>query len=52
MLSYIWPIALVVLANVFYQICTKSVPQKMYPFASLTVTYLVGPACPWSFSKS
>lgn len=42
--SYIWPIALVVLSNVFYQICTKSVPQKMDPFASLTVTYLMG-AC-------
>ena len=42
MFSYIWPIALVVLSNVFYQICTKSVPQRMDPFASLTVTYLVG----------
>ena len=44
MLHYIWPIALVVLSNVVYQICAKSVPDKMDPFASLTVTYLVGAA--------
>lgn len=42
MFSYIWPLGLVVLSNVFYQICTKSVPEKMNPFASLTVTYLIG----------
>ena len=44
MFSYIWPIALVVLSNVIYQICAKSVPEKMDPFATLTVTYLVGAA--------
>lgn len=42
MLSYIWPIALIVLSNTIYQICAKSVPEGMDPFASLTVTYLVG----------
>lgn len=41
MLSYIWPIALVVAANTLYQICSKSVPDNLDPFASLTVTYLV-----------
>ena len=44
MLSYIWPIALVVLSNTLYQICAKSVPEGMNPLASLTVTYLVGAA--------
>lgn len=44
MFAYIWPIALVVLSNVVYQICAKSVPDSMNPFASLTVTYLVGAA--------
>ena len=44
MFSYIWPIALVVLSNVVYQICAKSVPEGMNPFASLTITYLVGAA--------
>ena len=42
MLSYIWPLALVVFSNTFYQICAKSVPEDMDPLASLTVTYLVG----------
>ena len=42
MFAYVWPIALVVLSNVVYQICAKSVPAGMNPFASLTVTYLVG----------
>ena len=44
MFDSIWPIALVVLSNTFYQICAKEVPEKMDPFASLTVTYLVGAA--------
>ncbi len=42
MFGYVWPIALVVLSNVFYQICAKSVPEGMHPMASLTVTYLIG----------
>ena len=44
MFSYIWPIALIVLSNTVYQICAKSVPGNINPFASLTVTYLVGAA--------
>ena len=42
MFNYIWPLVLIVLSNVFYQICAKAVPDKMNPFASLTITYLVG----------
>ena len=42
MFNYVWPIALVVFSNVIYQICAKSVPNSMNPFASLTVTYTVG----------
>lgn len=41
MFSYIWPLGLVVLSNTFYHICAKSVPDKMNPFASLTITYVV-----------
>lgn len=41
-MNYIWPLCLVVLSNVMYQICAKSVPDKMNPLASLTVTYTVG----------
>lgn len=42
MFYYIWPIALVVLSNVVYQICAKSVPDGMNPLASLTITYIIG----------
>ena len=42
MFGYIWPIALVVASNVVYQICAKSVPNEMNPFAALTITYVVG----------
>lgn len=42
MFNYVWPIALVVLSNVIYQICAKSVPNIINPFASLTITYSVG----------
>ena len=44
MISYVWPIVLVVLSNIVYQICAKSVPETVSPFASLTVTYLIGAA--------
>ena len=44
-MSYIWPIALVVISNVVYQICAKSVPKDMDVMASMTVTYLVGAIC-------
>lgn len=44
MFNYIWPLALVVLSNVFYQICAKSVPEGMNPLASLTITYVIGAA--------
>ena len=44
MWNMIWPIGLVVMSNVVYQICAKSVPGGLNPFAALTVTYLVGAA--------
>lgn len=44
MFDFIWPIVLVVFSNVVYQLCTKSVPDNVDPFASLTVTYIVGAA--------
>ena len=47
MFSYVWPIALVVLSNVVYQICAKSVPEGMNPLASLTITYLTAAAASW-----
>lgn len=40
-LKYYLPIILIVTANVFYNICTKSTPTTANPFLSLLVTYLV-----------
>lgn len=42
MFAYIWPIALVVVSSTLYQVCAKSIPTDIDPFASLTITYLVG----------
>ncbi|MCI2055638.1 MAG: EamA family transporter [Oscillibacter sp.] len=36
-----WPIALIVLSNVFYHISSKQTPDSINPLASLTVTYAV-----------
>jgi len=44
MWGYIWPLLLVVAANTFYHISSKSTPQNANPFMSLFVTYTVG-AC-------
>jgi len=42
MFSFVWPLGLVVLSNVFYQIAAKSVSDKINPLASLSVSYIVG----------
>jgi len=42
MFNYIWPVALIVLSDTFYHICTKSSPEGVNPMAVLTVTYFVG----------
>ncbi|MCD7950070.1 MAG: EamA family transporter [Erysipelotrichaceae bacterium] len=42
MLVYVLPIVLVVVSNIVYQICSKSVPSAMNPLASLTITYIIG----------
>ncbi|MCQ2454537.1 MAG: EamA family transporter [Clostridia bacterium] len=46
MFSYTWPIILVVLSNIVYQIFAKEVTPKINVFASLTITYFV--ACLFS----
>lgn len=45
MINYIWPMVLIVASNTVYQICAKEVPGQVSPFASLTITYLVGALC-------
>lgn len=41
MFNYIWPLAIIVLSNIVYQICAKGIPQQMNTFASMAVTYAV-----------
>ena len=41
MFSYFWPIALAVLSNTAYHLSSKSLPEDVSPFASLTVNYLI-----------
>lgn len=41
-MSMYWPVALIVIANVVYNICSKQTPGNIHPLASLTVTYIVG----------
>ena len=40
-LTMLWPIMLAVGADIVYQICAKSTPEKMNPLAALAVTYVV-----------
>lgn len=41
-MNFYFPIALLVFSNIFYHICTKSIPQELNPYAMMTGTYLVG----------
>lgn len=41
----LWPIALIVLSNVFYNIVTKITPSDGNAFLSLTVTYIAAALC-------
>lgn len=43
-MSMYWPIALLVFSNVFYHICTKSVPESLNPYAMMVGTYCIGAA--------
>lgn len=42
MIQMMWPIFLAVGADVFYQICTKSMPGNLNPYGGLVITYGVG----------
>lgn len=39
-MNMMWPLLLVIAANVFYNIIAKSTPNAVQPFASLIITYL------------
>ena len=44
MWSMLYPILIIVLSNVLYNVCTKSTPSEINAFATLSVTYLVAAA--------
>ena len=39
---YVFSIIIVVISNMLYHICSKSIPEKINPFSSLFITYLTG----------
>ncbi|MGI6013430.1 MAG: EamA family transporter [Oscillospiraceae bacterium] len=42
MLAYLWPVGLIVITNVIYNIATKSTPAEASPYLALVITYLTG----------
>ena len=41
MISYIWPLLIIIFSNTLYQICAKGILQQMNTYASMTITYAV-----------
>lgn len=39
-MNMLWPVVMIVTANVLYNLCTKSLPSGADPFAALCLTYL------------
>lgn len=37
---YVFPIVLIVMSNIVYNVCQKSTPQNANPFSALLITYL------------
>ena len=37
---YVFPIVLIVVSNIVYNVCQKSTPQNVNPFSAMLVTYL------------
>lgn len=37
----LWPLLLIIISNILYNIATKSTPGNINPFASLVITYLI-----------
>ena len=42
MSMYVFSIIIIVVSNILYNICSKSIPDKANPFSSLFITYLTG----------
>ena len=44
MWSMLYPMIIIVVSNILYNICTKSTPAAVNPFAALSITYLIAAA--------
>ena len=40
----VYPILIIVISNILYNVCTKSTPSEVNAFAALSVTYLIAAA--------
>lgn len=40
MFMYVFPIVLIVVSNIVYNVCQKSTPQNVNPFSALLITYI------------
>lgn len=41
MWSMLYPILIIVISNILYNVCTKSTPSEVNAFATLSITYLI-----------
>ena len=41
MFEYIWPVAVLILSNVLYQVTAKVLPKEIDTFVSMVITYLI-----------
>lgn len=41
-ISFIWPLALVIVSNILYSIAAKSIPELAHPLINVAVAYVVG----------
>ncbi|MBR2589903.1 MAG: EamA family transporter [Clostridia bacterium] len=44
MWNMFYPIAIIVISNILYNVCTKSTPKEVNAFAALTITYFIAAA--------
>ena len=48
---YYLPVAVIIVANIFYNLCTKSMPVKANPFFCLVITYLIAAFLMYTISR-
>ncbi|MBQ0136019.1 MAG: EamA family transporter [Oscillospiraceae bacterium] len=43
--SYLWPITVLILSNVLYQVTAKKLPEQIDTFIAMVITYLIAAVC-------